>query len=194
LQLDYKNVIPFADPEPLQRLVDLIQPLGDRVIVTSGADWQLRKLRKLAPWLMLGFDVMGYIGWKPPEESRDPRELPKALGAYGYYDDHILASKRYVPTADYLRDRCESLASLVPDVSAFYLEYPLIAQSLKDGFNWAEALHEHGIKLDAWTMDVTNLVAVQDLPPLLAAGVDLFTTNTPLALAQLLRTASSIGT
>jgi glycerophosphoryl diester phosphodiesterase len=164
----------------------MIEPLGERVIVSSGADWQLRRLRKLAPWLILGFDVMWYIGWQPADQDRDPRELPKHLGAYGYYDDHILATERHWSTAEYLRDRCESMMGLVPDVSVFYIEHLLLAQSLTDGFNWADALHRGGIKLDAWTMDVTNPVAVENAPRLLAAGVDLFTSNTPLAMAVLL--------
>lgn len=187
LQIDYKNVIPFPNDEPLYRLVDLIKPLGNRVIVSTGADWQLRRLRKIAPWLTLGFDIMWYIDWQPEGQPRDPRQYPKVRGAYGYYDDHILASERHWRTAEYLQDRCESLVSLVPDVSAFYLEHTLIAQSLNDGFNWAECLHHYGILLDAWTMDVTNPAAAQHAPKLLEAGVDLFTTNTPRALAELLK-------
>ncbi len=186
LQLDYKNVIPFPSDEPLQRLIGLIQPLGERVLVSSGADWQLRRLRKLAPWLMLGFDIMGYLDWQPAGKPRDPQASPRQLGAYGYYDDHVLAANVHWPAAEYLRDRCEVLMSLVPGVSVFYLEHPLIAQSLRDGFNWAEALHERGIKLDAWTMDVVNPTVVENAPLLLKAGVDLFTSNTPRALAQLL--------
>ena len=183
LQIDYKNVIPFANDEPLHRLIKLIEPLDGRVIVSSGADWQLRKLRKIAPWLNLGLDIMWYISWQPANEPRDPRDFPKQLGAYGYYDDHILSTELHWPTAEYLRDRCESLIGLVPNVCAFYLEHTLIAQSLRDGFNWAKTLHEQGIKLDAWTMDVTNPVAIQNLQPLRQAGVDLFTSNTPKALA-----------
>jgi glycerophosphoryl diester phosphodiesterase len=186
LQLDYKNVIPFQEDALYHRLIRLVEPLEGRVIVSSGADWQLRKLRKLAPWLMLGFDIMWYIAWLPAGEQRDPREYPRQLGAYGYYDDHMLASARYLPTAAYLQDRCESLIALAPDVSAFYLEHHLIAQSLQDGFNWADTLHASGIQLDAWTMDITNPAAVRNAPLLLEAGVDLFTTNTPVALAKLL--------
>jgi glycerophosphoryl diester phosphodiesterase len=186
LQLDYKNEIPFSSDEPLYRLIKLIEPLEEHVIVSSGADWQLRKLRKIAPWLNLGLDIMWYISWQPANEPRDPRDYPKQLGAYGYYDDYILSSAVYWPTKEYLRDRCESLMGIVPDVCAFYLEHTLVAQSLRDGFNWAETLHQHGIRLDAWTMDVTNPVAVQNLQPLLEAGVDLFTSNTPKALASLL--------
>lgn len=187
LQLDFKNVFPLESDEPLHRLTGLIEPLGDRVLVSSGADWQLRKIRKLAPWLRLGFDIMYYIDWQPANKARDPRAIPKHLGKYGYYDDHPIASTNTWSAADYLQDRCESLMGLVPDVSAFYLEHPLVAQSLADGFNWAEALHKRGIKLDAWTMDVTNPIAVASAPRLLAAGVDMFTTNTPRALAELLK-------
>jgi len=186
LQLDFKNVIPLASDEPLQRLVQLIEPLGERVLVSSGADWQLRKLRKIAPWLMLGFDIMFYIDWEPMGKERDPRAFPKQRGAYGYYDDHILATARHWSVAEYLRDRCESLIGLVPDVSAFYIDHTLLAQSLRDGFNWADALHKQGIKLDAWTLDVTNPVAVENAKLLKEAGVDLFSTNTPHALAKVL--------
>lgn len=187
LQLDFKNVYPFPDDEPLERLCRLIEPIADRVLVSSGADWQLRKLRKLAPWLMLGFDIMYYIDWEPAAAVRDLTDLPRTLGAYGYYDDHFIAAKRTWPsTADCLRDRCESLLLAVPHVNVLYLRYSLIAQSLVDGFNWAECCHAHGVQLDAWTMDVTNPQAVQAVPALQAAGVDLFTTNTPGALARLL--------
>ncbi len=187
LQLDYKNVVPFSSDEPLYRLIKLIEPLGSRVIVSSGADWQLRKLRKIAPWLNLGLDIMWYISWQPDNQPRDPRDFPKNLGAYGYYDDHILSTEVHWPTAEYLRDRCESLLRIVPEVCVFYLEHYLIAQSLKDGFNWAEALHQEGIFLDAWTMDVTNPAALKNFRPLFEAGVDMFTSNTPKALASRLQ-------
>jgi glycerophosphoryl diester phosphodiesterase len=186
LQLDFKNVIPLPNDGPLHRLINLIEPLGERVIVSTGADWQLRRLRKLAPWLMLGFDIMWYVDWQPMGTPRDPRAFPKQRGAYGYFDDHMLATARHWSVAEYLRDRCETLMGLVPDTSAFYLEHPLIMQSLEDGFNWAEALQERGIKLDAWTMDVTDPVVPATAPRFLAAGVDMFTTNTPRALAELL--------
>lgn len=186
LQLDFKNMIPFADDEPLRRLLRLIEPLGERVIVSSGADWQLRKLRDMAAWLDLGFDVHFYIDWQAADTPRDPRQFPKTLGAYGYWDDHALASQRIWPAADYLRDRCGALIGLVPHASTFYIEHTLLAQSLDDGFNWADMLHNAGIRLDAWTMDVTNPIALRNTPRLLEAGVDQFTTNTPQSLGRLL--------
>ncbi len=138
LQLDFKNVYPFPDDEPLQRLCRLIEPIADRVLVSSGADWQLRKLRQLAPWLMLGFDVMYYIDWEPAAAERDANDLPRTLGAYGYYDDHFLAAGRtWHSTAGYLRDRCESLLLAVPDVrrtvSALHADRPVAGRRLQLG-------------------------------------------------------------
>ena len=186
LQLDFKNVVPFTSDEPLRRLLTLVAPLGERVLVSTDADWQLRRLRVLAPWLALGFDIMSYMDWETAHKLRDPREYPKRRGAYGYYDDHPLAEARVWTTAEYLADRCETLMGLVPSVSTFYVRHTFLVQSLDDGFNWAEALHRRGIKLDAWTMDVTHPIAVDNARRLFEAGVDQFTTNTPRALARLL--------
>jgi glycerophosphoryl diester phosphodiesterase len=183
LQIDYKNLLPFPDDEPLQRLIRIIAPLGERVIVSSIADWQLRKLRRLAPWLPLGLDIQFYLDWRLPGEPADPRAFPKRLGAYGYWDDHPIALGRIWPTADYLRDRCGMLLGLVPQVNVFYVRHHLLAQSLADGFNWAEMLHQAHVQLDAWTLDADNPIALNHLPALLVAGVDMITTNTPLALA-----------
>jgi glycerophosphoryl diester phosphodiesterase len=188
LQLDYKDVLPFADDEPLRRLLKLIEPLGERVIVTSNADWQLRRLRKLAPWLDLGFEIQLYL---KPDDTVDPRVPPFRLGAYGYWDDHILATQRIWSTADYLAERCEILTTLVEPISTFYIDHKLLAQSLDDGFNWAEALHSYGIKLDAWTLDADNALAVRHASRLLDAGVDQFTTNTPEELRQMLKQSRS---
>lgn len=186
LQLDFKNVLPFANDEPLQRLERIIRPLGERVIVSSGADWQLRRLRRLAPWLDLGLDVHFYVDWRDPNHAHDPRVPPYREGAYGYWDDHPLAVMPLYPVAEYLADRCATLAALVPGVSTFYVEHKLLAKSLDDGFNWASALHNLGIKLDVWTVDSTNPVAVANAHRLLAAGVDQFTTNTPGEMAKIL--------
>ncbi|HEY3341600.1 MAG TPA: glycerophosphodiester phosphodiesterase family protein [Anaerolineae bacterium] len=183
LQIDYKNLFPFPDEEPLRRLIKIIEPLGKRVIVSSIADWQLRKLRALAPHLPLGLDVQFYLDWRLPDEAVDPRAFPRHPGAYGYWDDHPLALGRFWSTEEYLRDRCGMLLGLVPEVSVLYVRHQLLAQSLVDGFNWAAMLHRSNVQLDAWTLDLGDPIAEANLPPLLAAGVDMITTNTPMAMA-----------
>jgi glycerophosphoryl diester phosphodiesterase len=189
LQLDFKNVIPFPDDEPLRRLVNLIAPLGDRVIVSSGADWQLRRLRRLAPWLDLGLDVHFYIDWRRADDTIDPRIPPYRQGAYGYWDDHPLATARFYSMQEYLWDRCASLAALVPGCSTFYIDYKMVLQSLDDGFSWADACHELGIRLDIWTLDLHDEARTQAALRLLRAGVDQITTNTPAALSALVAAA-----
>jgi len=183
LQLDFKNVLPFRSDEPLQRLVQLVQPLGERVIVSSGADWQLRRLRKLAPWLDLGLDVHFYVDWRRPDEMIDPRIPPYRQGAYGYWDDHPLATQRFYSLPDYLSDRCAALAGLVPRCSTFYVDYRMVLQGLDEGFSWAAACHAHNIKLDIWTLDIRDDARADAARRLLADGADQFTTNTPRELA-----------
>jgi glycerophosphoryl diester phosphodiesterase len=186
LQIDFKNMIPFDSDEPLHRLIRLIEPLGDRVIVSTGADWQLRKLRKFAPWLDLGLDIHFYIDWRPEDWPRHPEEYPRTRSAYaGYWDDHPIAMQRHWSTADYLEDRCQMLIGLVPKISTFYVNHYFLLQSIKDGFNWAEALHAAGIKLDAWTVDAGRNATAEDIEKLVESGVDQFTSNTPLALREL---------
>jgi glycerophosphoryl diester phosphodiesterase len=182
LQIDFKNMIPFDHDEPMQRLVNLLKPLDQRVIVSTGADWQLRKLRKLAPWLDLGLDIHFYIDWYPAHVERNPEEYPKNRSAYtGYWDDHPIATQRHWTTAEYLEDRCQMLMGLVPKASTYYISHSFLLQSLDDGFNWAEALHARGIRLDAWTVDIGKNTTEDSIRRLVASGVDQFTTNTPRA-------------
>jgi glycerophosphoryl diester phosphodiesterase len=189
LQLDYKAVFPTTHDEYLRRLIHLIEPLGERVIVSSGADWHLRKLKRLAPWLDIGFDIGFYLDWRDSSWKVDPRMPPYQRGAYDYHDDHILARNPGFPVSTYLDERCDTLAVMVPGASTWYVSHHLLAHCLDDGFNMAVWLHEHDIKLDAWTLDADKPVAVANALRLRDAGVDLFTTNTPNALASLLNGA-----
>lgn len=187
LQLDFKNVLPMRTDEPLRRLIGLVAPLGDRVIVSSGADWHLRKFRRLAPQLDLGFDVNFYLDYRPT--GSDENAPPFRLGEYGYHDDHVLATQRLLSTPDYLRERCEILLTTVPTVSTWYVNYQLLLRCLEEAFNMAEWLHEHNVRLDAWTLDADHPAKMKAALTLMNAGVDQFTTNTPLALGRLLSEA-----
>ncbi len=187
LQLDYKAVYPSTDDEPLRRLARLIEPLGKRVIVSTGADWHLRKLQQLAPWLDIGFDIGFYLDWRDLSWKEEPRNPPYRRGAYGYHDDHLLAHEKLLPAANYLAERCEQLLCYVPTARIWYVSHHLLAQCLNDGFNMAQWLHGHNVKLDAWTLDVDKPVALANATRLRDAGVDLFTTNTPMAMASHLK-------
>jgi glycerophosphoryl diester phosphodiesterase len=183
LQIDYKDVYPSDDDEPLRRLVRLIEPLGPRVIVSTGADWHLRRLRALAPWLDLGFDIGLYLDWRPESWPDDPRVPPYQRGAYGYHDDHLLARTALLRTANYLAERCAILAGMCENISTWYVSHHCIAHMLDDDFNLAHWLARRGMALDAWTLDSTNPTAMINATRLRDAGVSLFTSNTPRALA-----------
>lgn len=180
LQIDYKNVFPMEDDEPLRRLLRLIEPLGERVLVSSGADWHLRRLRALSPRLDLGFDIGFYLDYRP--DGADEQQPPFRLGAYGYHDDHLLATRRLLSPARYLDERCQLLLSALPSASTWYVSYRLLIRCLQDGFNMVDWLHQRGLKLDAWTIDSHHPNGIESARMLLDAGIDQFTTNTPTAL------------
>ena len=68
------------------------------------------------------------------------------------------------------------------------MDHEMVVQSLEDGFSWADALRAEGIKLDVWTVDVTNPRARSHASRLRGMGVALWTSNTPEALQHLLET------
>ncbi len=174
LQLDLKDWRPLREAR-LRALLDVIAPVRERVIVTAGEDWNLRLLARAAPDLALGFDPGRYIA----AGGDEPAFLPRAIGAYGYRDDHPMAIGRTEASVEYLRARMEILELQCPASREMFLDYRLILQMLDDGFDAASWLHERGSELDAWTLDLSDADSVRVMERLVAAGVDRITTNTP---------------
>ena len=177
LQLDLKDWRPMEHAR-LQSLLNVVAPIKERVIVTAGEDWNLRLLHDADPTLAIGFDPGRYIGW-----GQDEPFLPRALGAYGYRDDHPLAIGKTVTAPEYLHARFEAFASQCPAAREMFLDYRLFLQMLDDGFNAAGWLHDHSTDVTVWTVDhgSTPDAAVERM---VDAGVDRITTNTPLAWVE----------
>ncbi|MEX2542942.1 MAG: hypothetical protein WD314_14125 [Trueperaceae bacterium] len=59
------------------------------------------------------------------------------------------------PVEDYLRDRVETLVSLIPDAVEFYIRDSFVMQAIGDGFNLVQFVHEYlpGSYVDVWTID-----------------------------------------
>jgi glycerophosphoryl diester phosphodiesterase len=184
LQLDLKPYRPL-DTQSLVGLVERLQPVKDRVRVTSPADWLVRYLNLLDPELPLGFDPLLYLdlSWKGDAERGAP---PYREGAYGYLDEHPLASRRWGPSSDYLAARAEALWIQAPPGAIWYINARLLAQALDDGFDWIADLHRRGALVDAWTLDPDRPVHVALAKRLAGHGVDRITTNDAPALAQAL--------
>jgi len=190
LQLDLKPYVHLND-EVLSRLLKTLQPVKDRVRVTSPADWTLRRLRALDADLPLGFDPLLYLDVGPQKE-REPMVPPFRMGAFGYWDDHPLASWRWGEPADYLAARAEVLWVQAPAGAIWYMAAPLLARSLDDGFDWIAYLHAQGAEVDAWTLDADRPEHVSLARRLMAAGVDRFTTNNAPELAARLDCATAV--
>lgn len=183
LQLDLKEHT-WLNKDVLTRLVSMVQPLRDRVRVTSCADWALRRLRALDSDLPLGFDPLFYLD--KDVATRDPNAVPSRIGAYGYWDDHPLASVRWGSAADYLRERADALWAQVPPGCVWYIRARLLLRVLDDGFDWIGALHQRGVLVDAWTLDPDRPGHLEIARRLAAARVDRITSNDPPGLAAAL--------
>jgi len=182
LQLDLK---PFGRPtvEALRSLTETVQPLGERVRITSGADWSLRLLQRLDAGLALGFDPLLYLDL--PRDPAENDEPPFRLGAYGLRDDHPLAARRWGKTAEYLALRLEALLCQAPPRAVWYVDADLLAYGLDQGCDWIAALHAAGCEVDAWTLDPDRPERLALARRLLASGIDRITTNQAPQLAAL---------
>ena len=186
LQLDLKDWRLLREPR-LRTLLDLVAPIRSQIIVSAGEDWNLRQVHAADPALPIGFDPGRYIAFG----SEEPPFLPKALGAYGYRDDHPLAVGRTEEPAFYLQQRMELFVLQVPAACELFLDHRLILQMLDDGFNPADWLHQHHSELTAWTVDYTGADSMRTVERLIVAGVDRITTNTPLAWVEAFATNGS---
>jgi len=184
LQLDLKPDV-YSPEDVLARLVASLQPVKDRVRVTSPSDWALRRLRALDPDLPLGFDPLLYLE-ADLGQKREPGMPPFRQGAYGYWDDHPLATRRWGSIAEYLAARAEAIYAQVPPSMIWYIHAGLLGKALDDGFDWIAYLHTYDAQVDAWTLDAHHPEHVALAQRLIAQGVDRITTNNAPALAQVL--------
>jgi hypothetical protein len=185
----------------LNRLLQMVASVKRKVRVTSVADWALRRLRALDADLELGFDPLLYLEAEEPDEEllvdsdpslpnkvEEPAEPvpPFRMGAYGYWDDHPLATRRWGTLAEYLAARAEALLAQVPPNGAWYIRASLLSRVLDDGFDWIAYLHARSALVDAWTLDVDKTGHLELARRLVSAGVDRITTNNAPRLAAAL--------
>ena len=173
LQLDLKDWRLLADGR-IDVLAQIARPMLDRVIVSTGQDWNLLRLYQRHSDVPIGFDPGLYF-----DHAIEGTEvyLPRNMGAYGYRDDNPLAFGRTESVVDYLRQRFEMLAAQVPPAREYFLSYRLVLQMLDDGFDVAAWLHERGIAANVWTLDYRNEDSLRTLERLRTIGIDRITTN-----------------
>jgi hypothetical protein len=172
LELDARDVEPWPWPRVWQ-LARLIEPVRDRIIFGSRADWNLRRLAYVDPQVRLAFTPSFYLDWVPP--NVEPDELPGEVGAYGYRDRHPLARRRQEPTADYLWERLSALVRLVPGVCEMHIRLTLFEHMQSDGLA--------GVRAGVWTLDAGTPDWQARLNNAVWATADTITTTTAQQLA-----------
>ena len=177
IELDLKDLAPYT-PAQAEALVRAVQPLKGRAHFSCPADWNLRRLLTIDSTVEVSFNPHCYIDTELEEDVGLP------IGAYGYRDAHPLARARVSTTADYLRDRLGGIMRLVPGISEAHLRVGMFERMLDDGFaDASEMFRSLGMKLDVWTLDADTPQWQQRFTRVVAAGVDIITTNTPHQLA-----------
>lgn len=181
LEIDAKDLEPWP-AAAARRLTRLVDPVRDRVVVTSPADWNLRRLLIADPSLPIGFDPQLHLDWT---RGRDVLSPPR--GAYGYLDAHPLARRRALPVTAYLRERLEELVGLVPGVRELHLRLAFFERLQRDGVHDAVGIvHRAGALANVWTLNARTPRWRERLVAAVAAGVDVVTTDTPRELAAAL--------
>jgi glycerophosphoryl diester phosphodiesterase len=177
IELDLKDLAPYTSAQA-EALARAVQPLKDRGHFSTPADWNLRRLLAVDPTLLVSLNPHCYIDTHLDEEVRLP------MGAYGYRDAHPLARQVSSATAGYLRDRFGGIMRLVPGVIEAHVRVGMLERMLDDGVaDVAEIFHALGIKLDVWTLDADTPRWRERLERIVAAGVDIVTTNTAIEFA-----------
>jgi len=177
IELDLKDLAPYAWPQ-VAALARAVQPVRDRAHLSCSADWNLRRLLSVDATLGVSLNPHAYI------DSEAGKELGLPKGAYGYFDAHPIAKRRDSSTADYLRDRLGGIMRLVPGVTETHLRFSMFERMLDDGVtDVADIFHALGIKVDVWTLDAETPRWRERLARVVAAGVDIVTTNTARAFA-----------
>ena len=182
LQLDLKPFTPLPMPVLLD-LLALIEPVKDRIQITSVADWVIRELAPAAPDLALGFDPLLYLDLV--EEDPRPEQVPPfRIGAYGLLDDHPLSAFQWGPPGAYFAARAAALMVQVPAGCDWFIRAEVLKLALDAGFNWIAFLHQFGSRVDGWTIDVDQPGHVEVARQLVDNGIDALTTDTPARLAS----------
>jgi len=181
IEIDLKDLAPYTRPQA-EALVRAVHPIKERAHFSTPADWNLRRLLAVDPTVLVSLNPHCYIDTEPDDDTRLP------AGAYGYRDAHPLARQRLSTTAEYLRDRFGGIMRLVPGPVEAHLRVGMLERILDDGVaDVADIFHSLGIKLDVWTLDADTPRWRERFARIIAAGVDIVTTNTAPALAQAAR-------
>jgi glycerophosphoryl diester phosphodiesterase len=155
LQLDYKEDETVLDARAIENFARATRPVARNMIVSGGSAEAIRMLTEAVPGMLRGFD--------PSDESRFRAAL--AAGKLQGFVDEALAA--------------------MPNADMIYLAWEIVIYSADAGFDIVGAFHEHGKRVDAWTIRAADAETKPIVERLMGLKVDQITTDDPDGLNAL---------
>ena len=153
LQLDYKEDAAALNRATVANFARAMGPVGRHFILSSGDAESVRVLTAAAPGVRVGYDPC-----------------------------HQGALERLAATRDYAAFVADAVAA-APKAELDYLEYRLVLEADRDGFDIIGAFHAHGRRIDAYTVRRADDEGMAVIKRLLALKVDQITTDDPEGVA-----------
>lgn len=153
LQLDFKEDAAALNPAVIANFAEALGPVARHFILSSGDAEAVRLLSENVPELRIGYD-------------------PCHKGAM----DRLLATRDY---ASFVADAVVSS----PEAEMQYLEYRMVLEADRDGFDLIGAFHAGGKRIDAYTVRRSDDDGMAVIGRLLALKVDQITTDDPEGVA-----------
>lgn len=157
LQLDYKEDAAALNPAVIANFAKALAPVARHFILSSGDAESVRVLTDATPGLRIGYDPC-----------------------------HKGAMERLMETRDYAAFVADAVAAS-PKSELDYLEYRLVLEADRDGFDLIGAFHAHGRRIDAYTVRRADDDGMAVIERLLELKVDQITTDDPEGVAAALR-------
>jgi glycerophosphoryl diester phosphodiesterase len=156
LQLDYKEDAAALNPAVIAHFAQALGPVARHFILSSGDAESVRLLGENVPGLRIGYDPC-----------------------------HKGALERLMETRDYAGFVADAVAAS-PKSELDYLEYRLVLEADRDGFDIIAAFQAHGRRIDAYTVKRADDEGLAVVRRLLELKVDQITTDDPEGLAAAL--------
>lgn len=156
LQLDYKEDAAALNPQVIANFAAALQPVARHFILSSGDAEAVRVLTDATTGLRIGYDPC-----------------------------HKGALERLMETRDYAAFVADAVAAS-PKSELDYLEYRLVLEADRDGFDIIGAFHAHGRRIDAYTVRRADDDGMAVIERLLELKVDQITTDDPEGVAAAL--------
>ena len=156
LQLDYKEDAAALTPAVIANFAAALRPVAGHFSLSSGDAEAVRMLADAVPGIHIGYDPC-----------------------------HEGAIERLMMSRDYTAFVAEAVAA-APKSELDYLAWELVIEADKDGFDIVGAFHQHGRRIDAYTIKRVDDETRAVVERLLALKVDQITTDDPEGMAAAL--------